>query len=373
MFEERVIEGACGDSESVVTLLSYRATVAADPPVLALLSQALVAHSIEVDNEIERRMPHFTMKYGSSNPAFGSPWLISSGLWFNFLRHVGPGMIPVSELAARSGYPAARVSSAVAGLVRWGYVVHHAHPNDSRPKPPKADWVVNPTSIGKRWHETFPEIIDNVEVSWAKRYGIDAISALRAALTAEVSAVGSPSAQFMPMLDAEHRTPVLEPDPPEPEPFCLASLMARVILTEAHRLEPELPLGLALSANVVRVARDAGVLIRDLPRRSGVAKQEATTMVNFLVRHDEAVIEADPSATNAKRLHLTETGTAAADAYAGAVSGWDPPELRRSLEALPMSVNDLHADGGWRQKVRPPETLPHYPVVTGHGGYPDGS
>jgi hypothetical protein len=29
--------------------------------------------------------------------------------------------------------------------------------------------------------------------------------------------------------------------------------------------------------------------------------------------------------------------------------------------------------GNWRLQVRPPVTLPHYPMVLHRGGYPDGS
>lgn len=340
--------------------------------MLALLSQALVAYTIEVDNEVERRMPHFTLKYGSSNPGFGSPWLISSAFWFNFLRYAGHGMTPVSELATRSGYPEARVTSAVAGLTRWGYVLHHPDPNDGRPKPPKRDWVVTPTTNGKRWHEAFPEVIADVETAWTNRHDADAMSALRAALTAAVEGDGASSAPFMPVLDSDHRTPIVEPGP-EPEPLCLASLMSQVLLAQAHAIEPDLPLALSLTANVVRVADGPGVLVRDLPRRSGVAKQEATTMTNYLVRHGFAVIRVDPEAKNAKRLHLTDAGASAASAYERTVALWDPHDLRRSLEALQLDISELYTNGGWRSKVKAPDTFPHYPVVTGHGGYPDGS
>lgn len=96
-------------------------------------------------------------------------------------------------------------------------------------------------------------------------------------------------------------------------------------------------------------------------------------MTNFLVRHGHAVIDLDPNAKNAKRLRLTDSGEAASDAYRLAVGSWDPVEVRQRLAALPTSVSELHTNGGWRQRVNAPETLPHFPLVTGHGGYPDGS
>jgi hypothetical protein len=41
-----------------------------------------------------------------------------------------------------------------------------------------------------------------------------------------------------------------------------------------------------------------------------------------------------------------------------------PPPLFLALEPYP---------GNWRARVRPPATLPHYPMVLHRGGYPDGS
>src|SRR6185369_8726861 len=46
-------------------------------PLSALLCQALVAYTIEFDNEAERRLPHRTTSHGASGPGDGAPapWL----------------------------------------------------------------------------------------------------------------------------------------------------------------------------------------------------------------------------------------------------------------------------------------------------------
>jgi DNA-binding MarR family transcriptional regulator len=264
------------------------------------------------------------------------------------------------------------VSSCINGLVRWGYVVHHADPNDSRPKPPRADWVVLPTTNGRRWHDAFTEVIAEIERGWEKR-DPDAVAAVRECLAGELASAPPTRPQFLPFLARDHRTPVIEPEPAETEPLCLLSSMSRVLLAQAYLIEPDLPLGLALSANVVRAAGGDGVLVRDLPARSGVAKQEATTMTSSLRRSGHISVEPDANAKGAKRIRLTDPGRAALDAYRATVAGWDPPALRGPLVALALTPAELHADGGWRSKVRAPDVLPHFPVVTGHGGYPDGS
>jgi hypothetical protein len=63
-------------------------------PLPTLLSQALVAFTIEFDNEFEHRMPHRTTNHGSTNHGSkrGSrqdPWLVSLVMWSNCMRFAG--------------------------------------------------------------------------------------------------------------------------------------------------------------------------------------------------------------------------------------------------------------------------------------------
>jgi hypothetical protein len=46
-------------------------------PLSGLLSQVLVAFTIECDNEFERQMPHRTSNYGSTAGRGAGPWLVS--------------------------------------------------------------------------------------------------------------------------------------------------------------------------------------------------------------------------------------------------------------------------------------------------------
>lgn len=58
-----------------------------DGPLPTLLSQALVAFTIEFDNEAERLIAHRTTTHGSAiRPGGGSlhaPWLVSLVMWSN--------------------------------------------------------------------------------------------------------------------------------------------------------------------------------------------------------------------------------------------------------------------------------------------------
>jgi GntR family transcriptional regulator len=60
---------------------------AATLPLTALLSQVLVAFTIEADNELEHRLPHRTTRGPAASSRRG-PWLVSLVMWSNFLRFV---------------------------------------------------------------------------------------------------------------------------------------------------------------------------------------------------------------------------------------------------------------------------------------------
>ena len=61
----------------------------------ALLSQVLVAFTIECDNEFEHQTPHTTSNYGSTGQG---PWLASMAMWWTCMRFVGEEGIRASEL-----------------------------------------------------------------------------------------------------------------------------------------------------------------------------------------------------------------------------------------------------------------------------------
>lgn len=79
--------------------MSPAATRTANKPALpltALLSHALVAFTIEFDNEAERQIPHGIARHGSTA---GGVWLVSMAMWLNCMRYVSADPIMVGELA----------------------------------------------------------------------------------------------------------------------------------------------------------------------------------------------------------------------------------------------------------------------------------
>jgi hypothetical protein len=50
-------------------------------PLPSLLSHALVAFTIEFDNEFEHQVPHRTTNHGSTPDSRHAPWLVSMVMW----------------------------------------------------------------------------------------------------------------------------------------------------------------------------------------------------------------------------------------------------------------------------------------------------
>ena len=81
-----------------------------------LLSQALVAFTIEFDNEFEHRMPHRTT-ISKSLVSRGAPWLVSLAMDSNFMRVVGENGLTIGGLKRLARV----VKPLLAGTERWGY------------------------------------------------------------------------------------------------------------------------------------------------------------------------------------------------------------------------------------------------------------
>jgi hypothetical protein len=113
---------------------------------------------------------------------------------------------------------------------------------------------------------------------------------------------------------------------------------------------------------------------------------------NFTRSTDITAIGADPGGGRWKVARLTPKGVRVRDAYGDRVASLEArwrqhygtdvvTGLRASLERLagpggpasPLFAGLEPDPGNWRADVRPPQTLPHFPMVLHRGGYPDGS
>src|SRR5262249_49856998 len=137
-------------------------------PLPTLLSQALVAFTIEFDNEFEHRMPHRTAVAGGHR----GPWLTSMAMWSNFMRVVPDEGVPLREMRGH-----ARITN-LGGLERWGYV--SVEPADRR----AAEQWVRSTRAGRAAQGVWRPLADEIEQRWRGRFGDAAVDELREALSA---------------------------------------------------------------------------------------------------------------------------------------------------------------------------------------------
>jgi DNA-binding MarR family transcriptional regulator len=367
-------------------------------PLSMLLSQALVAFTLEFDNEFEHRIPHHTTA-GSAAPT-GRLWLTSQVMWENVVRYLEPDGVTVGLLHERSR----TISDTLAGLRRWGYVTVDPWSGTAGGGRASDGAVVRPTRAGRRAQEVWRPLGGEIEGRWRDRFGTERVDQLASALRTLADRSELPLPRYLPVIaptnNGKVRPVILPADRPVPEdpdggePSGLSVLLARVLLAFTLDFEDESRISLPISANTLRVLDASGVRIRDLPVRTGVSKEANAMALGFLQRHECVEVVADPHATRGKVVRLTARGQRAQAKYGRILTVTEERwrarfgsealgTLRRTLEEL---VGD-RADGpgplllrgtepypdGWRAGVRRPETLPHYPMVLHRGGYPDGS
>ncbi|QNI33348.1 hypothetical protein H7849_05140 [Alloacidobacterium dinghuense] len=114
-------------------------------PLPTLLSHALVAFTIEFDNESEHQLPHSTTNHGLTPGPFPKPWLVSMVMWCNCMQYVSEEGVTVAEMEQL-----ARTPTNLDGMRRWGYIHLAPHPDDKRAKPPQSAWLITPPPKNRR-------------------------------------------------------------------------------------------------------------------------------------------------------------------------------------------------------------------------------
>ena len=365
-------------------------------PLSTLLSFALVAFTIEFDNESEHRLPHRTTNYGPSAASITGPWMVSMAMWFNCLRFV-----PEQGIAVRELERLARTGTNWDGMRRWGYIRFEPDPADHRPKPPQSALIVRATSRGRMAQEVLEPLVGIIEERWRERFGGDAITKLRGALAGIASQLESELPDSMPILKYGLVSEGLKPSrsgsaPQVPESILhqlpLPALLARVLLAFALEFERESEVSLAICADVLRVVEETGTAVRDLPLPGGISKEAVAMALGFLTKRGYAKVQADAEGGRAKVLLLTPQGMRAREDYRRLLTRierrWTErfgEKIKDAKETLGRIAGDGTAENsplfrglepypeGWRSRVRKPVTLPHYPMVLHRGGYPDGS
>jgi DNA-binding MarR family transcriptional regulator len=369
-------------------------------PLSTLLSSALVAYTIEFDNESEHRMAHRTTNHASSGPR-DRPWLGSLVLWSNCMEHVGPDGVTVGEMRRL-----ARTDTNLAGMQRWGYIVVETDSTAKKAKPGPGS-LVRSTSGGRRAQEVWRPLFGVIDERWQARFGQDSVGSLTASMRAVAEQLDQALPDCLPILryglfstdkgsradrqDEQSGGHRLAPIPAQG--LGLSTLLARILLTFAIEYEGDSNVSLAIGANVLRVFDEPGVRVRDLPILTGLSRESISMAMGILQKRRLARVEADPAGGRLKVARLTSEGRQAQDAHHRLVKvieeRWETRFGESNVRALRSSLEPLVGGStaessplfrglepypeGWRAAARRPSTLPHFPTVLHRGGFPDGS
>ena len=363
---------------------SVVAPVAERLPLSALLSQALVAFTIELDNAWESAMAHRTTRFGGSRAA---PYAASLRQWSNFMRVLDEQGLTVAELERRT-----RAKPQLDAMRRWGYVTVGPDPHDQRPKPPQRELLVVPTKTGRQAQLVWQPLPGAIEARWRERFGAENIRELRTTLAALRNQIGLDLPQF---LTGFYGGYVAEPGDRPVEvtegPLPLPALLSQLLHAFALEYEQDASASLCYSANVLRLLDEDGLKVEQLPRRSGVAIEPLRVALGILAKRGFITVGPDPGARG-KRARLTTKGLEGRARYRsrpGEIEtswaqrfGVDAVQRLRSrlqtlatgsgAERAPLWLGLEPPPGTWRSQLSRPETLPHFPMPR-QSGHPDGA
>jgi len=368
-------------------------------PLSTLLSHALVAFTIEFDNEFEHQMPHRTTNHGSTAGTRHAPWLVSMVMWSNFMQFVGEEGTTIRELQRRLKMSDKNLRSWLARMGEWwGYIVVETKVAGNRSKRTHPDAMVLPTPGGRKAIEIWRTLEGLIENRWRERFGEDLIDHLRETLTAIVSQIDVELPHGLPILGyglfssaPEHTQRSVGTAVPAIATLPLAPLLSQALLWFAIEFERDSEMSLAICSNVLRVLTEQGVQVRDLPRLTAVSKEAIAMSLSFLIKRGFAAMKSETTGSRIRMLVLTAKGRSAQGRYRQLM--WAIEErwksrfgeeavfrLRELLERLePAALRSPLLRGlepysdGWRASIPKFEGLPHYPMVLHRGGFPDGA
>jgi DNA-binding MarR family transcriptional regulator len=363
-------------------------------PLPALLSQAYVAFAIEFDNEFEHLAPHRTTNYGSTPGFPAAPWLVSMALWLRFMRYIPVEGTTVADLQSHLAISNKGLNIWLARLGRWWRYFHILDPGASETsKRIRPQALIRPTAGGRKAIEVWQTLIPVVEARWRDRFGEQSFAALEDALR-KIAVQLDPAApaHFAILEHEDKKSRAARAQLPAGKPV-LPELLARVLLAFAAEFDSQSAASLSSVANVLRVTPDSGIRVRDLPRLTWLAPSGVADALRELKYARLGSVKADPSGSRSKVLMITLQARLARDGYLPLAEriekewkkrfGEEPVnQLRTSLEEIVQSRDGEPSPllrgltpypDGWRANQPPLTGLPHFPMVSHRGGYPDGS
>ena len=318
-------------------------------PLSALLSQVLIAYTLEFDNEFERRM-----REAGYSGAF-----LSLVLWSNLMRFLAAGSVSVHRLAeqALAGEPQSKFG--LGCLERWRFIVLEPGADD-RPIPLKAHpragrmlrdgwgsgrgirsgWMVRLTEKGRKACEIWPDVFGEIERRWKTRFGDEEIGALRSALEAILDQIDLELPHGLIAWESTPTYPVRRG--PRERDLPLPVLLSQLLLAFTIEFSGEMRTPLVLCANTLRVLGERPIPVGDIPRLTGGSPE--TAGIGWQIK-PFIVVESDPQAKRGKVVRLSPLGLRVQQKYHKVVGEiekrWEQQFGKDKIRALRESLQEL--------------------------------
>jgi DNA-binding MarR family transcriptional regulator len=320
-------------------------------PLSALLSQVLVAFTLELDDEFEKQMRE-------SGYAGAS---LSVVIWSTRMRFLAGANPSVRDLAAQSLSSEKGVKFGLGCLERWRFITLEADPADERPiaarphrltgrllrdgwgsgRGIRSDWIVRATEKGRRAIEIWTPLFDEIESRWLARFGADDIGTLRQSLEDIAARLDIDLPQGIPGQwepDVTCRTRSAHDAVPLPLPALLSQLL--LAFTMDFQRESRVPLWLC--ANTLRVLGDQPIPESEIPHLTGCSPE--TSGIGWQIK-PFIVVESAPPPRRGKLVRLSPLGLLARENYYNVASAvekrWETHFGKRKIRRLRECLSDL--------------------------------
>lgn len=288
-------------------------------PLSALLSQVLVAFTIELDDAFELRMAQ--SGYEGAR--------LSLVVWANLMRFLADAPT-VRDLAKRALVPEEQLKNELGCLERWVFIKLRPGAGPA-PKTKlritskgsrelrdgwgsargiRPDWLVLPTVKGTQAAAIWPSLFIEIESRWRSRFGPGRIDALRQSLQAVLAEFDLELPQALP--GDWNRSTKFPPRTMQDVDLPLPTLLSQVLTAFAMEFNAESGHPIDLCANVLRVLAEGPVFVADLPELTGASPER--TAIGWRLKPYVAVL-ADPAGRRQKLARLTTVGQTAQQSY----------------------------------------------------------
>lgn len=287
----------------------------------ALLSQVLVAYTVEFDNEFELLMSQAGYRGAR----------LSLFIWRNLMRFIGSDGTSVRDLATQSLTPADQVKFELGCLERWGFIFLQPGKRAGwgSGRGIRVDWIVNLALKGKTSVSIWPPLFSEIEHRWERRFGSDQISRLRKSLCI---------------------------DPTHSDSATLAELLSQLLEKFQLEFDRESPLPLVYCANTIRVLGDEPIRLAEIPRLTGSSPE--TSDIGWQLK-PYVVVTADPAARRGKVVRLSPRGMKAQETYHRLIGEiekrWEERFGKAAIHALRESLEGLLASASFSKGLVAPK------------------